>query len=181
VIQSSLIDKLRMGEEPAFEELVLATSSRLMTVAKVYTNSPQDAQDVLQDAYIICFEKIETFVGNEPKAFYGWMKRITINLSLAKNRKKYKKAETSLDAMVLDSPFDAEILSEMSKQEIMELVFELSPGYRQVFALFAIEGYSHKEIGEQLGITASTSRSQFIRAKRILQEKITQLQNYNVA
>jgi len=152
-----------------------------MTVARVYATSKEDAQDVLQDAYVICFNKVHTFQGNEPKAFYGWMKKITMNLAFSKNRKKHKKVETSLDGMALDQPFDAQILSAMSRQEIMELVFSLPEGYRQVFALFVIEGYSHKEIAKKLNITPSTSRSQLLRAKRVLQIKIKQLQNFDVA
>ncbi len=180
MIKSELILRLRKGQEPAFTELVLATSDRLMTVAKIYANSAEDAQDILQDAYIIFFEKVSTFSGDEPKAFYAWMKRITINLALSKNKKRYKQVETSLDAMEMDMPFDAQILSAMSRQEIMTLVLDLPAGYRQVFALFVIEGYSHREIAEQLGIEPSTSRSQFIRAKRILQKKVGLLQNFDI-
>jgi len=181
LIQSNLINRLRKGEEPAFKELVLATSSRLMTVARVYADSAEDAQDVLQDAYVICFEKVATFSGEEPKAFYAWMKKITINLALYKNRKKYKKVETSLDAVGIDRAFDAQILSSLNRKELMELIFSLPDGYRQVFALFAIEGFSHKEIADRLGIKASTSRSQFLRAKKVLQEKIKQLEKFDVA
>lgn len=175
MLQASIIQRLRNGEEPAFTELVLSTSSRLMTVAKVYTDSVQDAEDILQDAYVIVYQKIGMFVGDEPKAFYGWMKRILINLALSKNKKKYKKLEQSLDTMVVDQPFNANVLSNLSRDEIMQLVFSLPSGYRQVFALFAIEGYSHKEIAEQLGVKVSTSRSQFLRAKRVMQEKVNRL------
>ena len=180
MIRAELIHKLRKGQEPAFAELVLVTSPRLMTVAKLYTNSVQDAQDVLQDAYIICFEKMATFVGDEPKAFYGWMKRITINLAISKNRKLYKRNERSTDMSTLDPPFDADVLSEMSRREIMAIIMDLAPSYRRIFGLYVLEGYSHKEIASMLDISASTSRSQFIRAKRILQKKIGQLQNLDV-
>lgn len=169
-----LIHELKNGEESAFKELVLTFSKSLMTVSKVYTNSLEDAEDVLQDAFIIIFEKISTFTGIEKKMFFGWMKRITINLALSKNKKKYKIMEQSLDALELDQAIDAQILSDLSEQEIMKMIFELPAGYRQVFALFAIEGYSHKEIAEKLNIASSTSRSQFVRAKRILQKQVNQ-------
>lgn len=181
MFETDLIHRLRKGEEPAFTELVLATSHRLMSVAKVYTNTLEDAQDVLQDAYIICFEKVNTFKGDEPKAFYGWMKKITINLAFSKNSNKYKKLETSLEDVGIDQPLDAQILSNLSQQEIMNLVFNLPAGYKQIFALFAIEGYSHKEIATLLGIKTSTSRSQFVRAKRLLQEKFNHIQSYDAA
>lgn len=172
MIKPHLIQRLKKGEESAFSELVLSTSLHLMTVAKVYTNSYEDAEDVLQDAYIICFEKITSFDNNEPKAFYSWLKRVTINTAISKGRKKYRQSEKSLDVVENEYAFDAKIINELSKKELMELIFRLPTGFRQVFALFVIEGYSHKEIGEMLGITSSTSRSQFVRAKRILQKEI---------
>lgn len=167
-----LIERLKKGEESAFTELVLATSMRLMTVAKVYTQNDQDAQDVLQDAYITCFEKVALFENNGPKAFYSWLKRITINTAISKYRKKYRHMEQSLEITQGEQSFDAGIISELSQKELMEKVFELPAGFRQIFALFVIEGYSHKEIGEMLGIKSATSRSQFVRAKRALQKKI---------
>ena len=150
-----------------------------MTVAKVYTNSNEDAQDVLQDALIIVFEKVSTFKGENPAAFYSWMKKITINLALGLNRKKSKTMESSLDELNIDRPFDAQILEKLGQQEIMKLIYSLPLGYRQVFALFVIEGYSHKEIAKKLDIKPSTSRSQLIRAKRLLQKEIEQL--YKIA
>lgn len=174
MIGSGLIQRLKRREESAFTELVLSTSLRLMTVAKVYAHTHEDAKDVLQDTYIICFEKVPTFDNNDPKAFYSWLKKIAINTALSKNKKKYRHVEQSLELTEQDHPFDARIINELSKQELMELVFKLPTGFRQVFALFVIEGYSHKEIGEMLGISSSTSRSQFVRAKRVLQKKIQQ-------
>jgi len=172
---TGLIQRLRNGEEPAFTELVLSFSSRLMTVAKVYTNSEADAQDVLQDAFIIVFQKVSSFVGDNPQAFFAWMKRITINLAITKNKKTYKKMEQSLQASGVDHAFDEQLIAKLSRAEIMELVYKLPAGYKQVFALFVLEGYSHKEIAEQLDITSSTSRSQLVRAKKLLQVQVNNL------
>lgn len=179
MIDQQLIQRLKGNEEPAFKELVLHHSYKLMTVAKVYTHSIHDAQDVLQDALIIIFEKVSTFQGDNPAAFYTWMKRIVINKALSLKRKASRTRETSLDEMNVDQPFDANILSKLSQEEIMKLIYELPLGYRQVFALFVIEGYSHKEIATKLKIKPSTSRSQFIRAKRLLQKEIELL--YKIA
>lgn len=172
---TGLIQRLRNGEEPAFRELVLSFSSRLMTVAKIYTDSAADAEDVLQDAFIVVFQKVTSFRGDNDLAFFGWMKRITINLAISKNRKTYKRVEQSLQASGIDHPFDEQLIAKLSKDEIMNLVYNLPSGYRQVFALFVLEGYSHKEIAEQLGITSSTSRSQLVRAKKLLQTQINHL------
>lgn len=168
-----LISRLKNNEEPAFDELVLTFAARLMTVAKVYTHNSADAKDILQDAFIIIFQKIGSFQGSEEKLFYGWMKRIVINLALAKNKKSTRRQESELDLIVEDIGIDAEVLSMLNQKDIMDLIFELPNGYREVFALFVIEGYSHKEIGNKLDIKESTSRSQFTRAKRVLRAKIT--------
>ena len=179
MIDKHLIKRLKENDESAFKELVHQHSFRLMTVAKVYTHSLHDAQDVLQDALIIVFEKISNFKGDNPAAFYGWMKKITINRALGLNRKKFKSMESSLEDLKDDQPFDAHILSKLSQQEIMKLIYSLPIGYRQVFALFVMEGYSHKEIAKMLEIQPSTSRSQFTRAKAMLKRELEQL--YKIA
>lgn len=171
--ENNLIQRLRDGNESAFKELILSFSSKLMTVAKVYTDSVEDAEDVLQDAFIVSFEKIHKFHGDEIKAFYGWMKRVTINLALDKNKKKYKKMEIGLGSQ--DISMDETAISKMTSDEIMEIIFSLPSGYKQVFALHVLEGYSHKEISELLGVKPSTSRSQLVRAKSILRDKVNNL------
>ncbi len=179
MIDKYLIKKLKENDESAFKELVHQHSYKLMTVAKVYTHSLHDAQDVLQDALIIIFEKVSSFKGDIPAAFYSWMKTIVINRALGINRKKFKSMETSLEDLKIDQPIDAQILSKLSQQEIMKLIYSLPIGYRQVFALFVLEGYSHNEIAEMLDIKPSTSRSQFVRAKGMLKRELEQL--YKIA
>ncbi len=180
MIESQLILKLKEKQESAFTKLVLATSNHLNAVAKLYLPATEDAEDILQDAYIICFEKIHSFKGNEPKAFYAWMKKITINLALSKHRNKLRKSMSPWDESLEDIAFDSRILSDLQRDDLMKLVFELPEGYRQVFGLFAIEGFNHREVANQLGIKESTSRSQLIRAKRTLQKKINHLQKLHV-
>lgn len=170
-----LIIGLKQGKEEAFKKLVFTYSARLLTVARIYSASEEDAKDMLQDAFILVFRKVGGFEGDQEKAFFGWMKRIIINLCLSRSQKRYLKLEKSLDAMVLDPAMDETAVSKLSHDEIMNLVFSLPDGYRQVFALFAIEGYSHREISERLSIGESSSRSQYLRARRILQTKITRL------
>ena len=170
-----LITGLKEGKEEAFKKLVFTYSARLMTVARIYSASEQDAEDMLQDAFILVFRKVGGFQGSEEKAFFGWMKRIIINLCLSRSQKRYLKLEKSLDAMIIDQGIEPNIVAKLSHDEIMKLVFNLPDGYRQVFALFAIEGYSHKEVAEKLSIGESSSRSQYLRARRILQSKIANL------
>ena len=169
---SKLITRLKKHEEAAFKEMVFSFSSRLMTIARIYARTEDDAKDTLQDAFVVVYRKIQDFEGSEEAAFYGWVKRIIINISLSKNQRKYRHFESSLDAMVMDSGFDEQTISKLSHQEIMDIIFNLPEDYRQVFALHVIEGYSHKEIGEILNMTETNSRTHLYRSKKLLQEKI---------
>lgn len=168
----TLVTNLKKGDESAFRELVYRFSARLMTIARIYARSEEDAKDTLQDAFVIVFRKIKGFEGENEAQFYGWLKRIIINISLSKNQRKYRNLESSLNALEIDKGFDEQIISNLTHQEIMELIFNLPDDYRQVFALFAIEGYSHKEIAIMLNITETNSRTHLYRSKKLLKEKI---------
>jgi len=168
----SLIKRLVKGDESAFKQLVLDYTQRLMTVAKIYANSVQEAQDNLQDTFIVILDKISDFEGQEDYQLYAWMKKILIYKSLNKNQKKYKKVESSLELVHDYTNIEADAVSQLSHQEIINLVYDLPEGYKQVFALYVLEGFSHKEIGVKMGIAESSSRSQFSRAKKILQNRI---------
>mgnify|MGYP000267868513 CR=1 FL=1 len=171
----SLVTKLKQGEESAYKELVLNYSRRLMTVAKIYSRNEEEAKDILQDAFVLVFRKIEIFKGHEEAALYGWMKRMVINLCLSRNQKKYRKMESSMEIVVHDKGIQADAINNLSHAEIMEMVFNLPEGYKQVFALYAVEGFSHKEIAQVLGIKESSSRSQYSRARKILQSEFHNL------
>lgn len=177
----NLLKRLKKGEQRAYKELVFHFTGRLMTIARIYSNSEEDAKDVLQEAFILVFRKIDQFNGQEEKQLYGWMKRIIINLCLSRNQKKFRRMEKSLDTMDFDKGVDAQAITNISHQEIMNLIFTLPEGYRQVFALFAIEGYSHREIAERLNIGESSSRSQYSRAKKLLQSEFKNLYNVLIA
>lgn len=169
---SKLLTRLKSNEEAAFKELVFSFSSRLMTIARLYAKSEADAKDTLQDTFVVVYRKIQSFEGHHEAAFYGWLKRIVINISLSKNQRKYRHLESSLDAMTVDSGFDEDTISKMTHQEIMDIIFNLPDDYRQVFALHVIEGYSHKEIAEKLNMTETNSRTHLYRSKKLLQERI---------
>lgn len=171
----SLIARLKKGQEPAYKELVFAFSARLMTVARIYSKNEEDAKDVLQDAFILVFKKVKSFEGTEERAFYGWMKKLIINLCLSRNQRKFRHLEKSLETIKVEQSVHSAAISNLSHEEIMNLIFELPDGYRQVFALYAIEGFSHKEIAEQLTIAEGSSRSQYSRARKILQFKCANL------
>jgi len=169
------IQRLAQGDESAFKQLVLDNTQKLMAVAKIYASSIHEAQDNLQDTFIVVLNKIGEFRGSEDYQLYAWMKQILIYKSLNKNQKVYKRLESSIDLVKEQTQLEASAISQLSHQEIVDLVYNLPEGYKQVFALYVIEGYSHKEIGLKMGIAESSSRSQFSRAKKILQNKINEL------
>ncbi len=140
-----------------------------------YSSDAESAQDLLHDGFIKVFTHIASYEGKG--SFEGWMKRIFINLALETIRKDKTKKQYSEDIENLSDIDDIRDNSEddmarISESELMKMVQELPPGYRSVFNLYAIEEYSHKEISESLGIAEGTSRSQYIRARLLLQEKV---------
>ena len=135
-----------------------------------------DAEDVLQEGFITLFTKLKDYKGDG--SFEGWARRIFVTTALMSLRKK--------DALKMSEELDvvrgmkAETTSQIQNigyKELMELVMSLPPGFRTVFNMYAIEGYSHKEIAETLGITETTSRTQFSRARVWLQNKIHEREN----
>lgn len=147
-----------------------------------YSSDTDSAQDLLQDGFIKIFANIGSYEGKG--SFEGWMKRVFVNLALESIRKdKIKKQyvediENISEDDIVDTDMSADE-NELSENILMSFVQTLPSGYRSVFNLYAIEDYSHKEIAEMLGIAESTSRSQYIRARALLQEKIKEYRRLN--
>ena len=132
------------------------------------------ARDLLQDGFVKIFTSMDSYTGSG--SFEGWMRKIFVNCALEYLRKSDVLREaTDLDNTAELIQPDSSAISDMSAAELMNLVKELPVGFRTVFNMFAIEGYSHKEISEMLNITESTSRSQYTRAKQLLQRRINAL------
>ena len=147
---------------------------KMFSVCKRYLSSDQEAEDVLQEGFIKLFQRIDTY--NFQGSFEGWSRRLFVNTALDQIR-KYKKSRFSED---VDNPnlhleMDAFIIEGMEADNLMKLLDSLPKAYKLVFNLFAIEGYSHKEIGEMLEITENTSKSQYFRAKALLQKKLEEV------
>lgn len=172
--EQQLIEGCRNGERLAQKELYDVYSRKMMGVCLRYVSDRETARDLLQDGFVKIFTSIDSYSGLG--SFEGWMRRIFVNCALEHLRKSDVLREaTDLDNTVeLVQPHSSAI-SDLSAAELMNLVYELPTGFRTVFNLFAIEGYSHKEIGEMLNITESTSRSQFTRARQLLQRRINAL------
>ncbi len=137
-----------------------------------YAKNHQDAQDILQEGFIKIFENLHTY--KRKGSFEGWMKRIIINTAL----KKYKENISHLSVELNEN--ESEYLEQTIYNDNIEIhdlinkVQNLPTQYRIVFNMYAIEGYSHKEIGENLGISETTSRTNYLRARNILREKLEQ-------
>lgn len=172
--EQQLIEGCRKGERRAQKELYEMYSRKMMGVCLRYVSDRETARDLLQDGFVKVFTNINAYSG--VGSFEGWMRKIFVNCALEYLRKSDVLREaTDLDnTSELVQP-DSTVISDLSAAELMKLVQELPAGFRTVFNMFAIEGYSHKEISEMLNITESTSRSQFTRARQLLQRRINAL------
>lgn len=163
------IKKKRRARKELFERY----HKRLRGVCLRYCSSKDEAEDVLLMGFLNILKKIESYNGKG--SFEGWMRRIIINTAIdnyRKNKKHYDYSELeevdieSIPSLITGFP------DNLSTQDILALVQNLPHGYRVVFNLFAIEGYSHSEIGKMLGISANTSKTQLHKARIILQEQL---------
>ncbi len=157
-------------EAHAQRELYTLMSPQLMGVCMRYARNVPEAEDILQEGFIKVFQKIKKY--NFQGSWEGWVRRIMINTAIDYLRKqKNYQYQLSIEEGEGLSVSTQEI-DELELEYLYQVIQELPPGYRLVFNLYAIEGYSHKEIGQQLGISESTSRSQYTRARAILIKRI---------
>ena len=169
--EQHIIDGCKKGKPDFQKELVLKYSGLLMTVCRRYSRDAEFAKDILQEALIKILKSISNY--EEKGSFEAWMKRITINTALKYFDKSSFKNEVFILEDLNDKNVVPDIYSQLGAEELMTLIDNLPNGFREVFNLFAIEGYSHKEIGELLGVTESTSRSQLTRARSLLKKQLT--------
>ena len=143
----------------------------MLGVCYRYTGNRYEAEDLLQEGFIRAFHHLKDFRGDG--SLEGWLRRIMVTTALNfLKREKQLREQRELNDATEETDEAVDILKQLESAEVMKLIQQLSPGYRAVLNLFAIEGFSHKEIGEMLGINESTSRSQFTRAKQMLKRLI---------
>jgi RNA polymerase sigma-70 factor (ECF subfamily) len=143
----------------------------MMGVCLRFANCTEEAEDMLQNGYIKVFENIHTFKGTG--SLEGWIRKIMINEALNHIRKnKAMKLNMDIEDVGYMLPAQSHIAENLNAQDLLKIIQHLPVGFRTVFNLYAIEGYSHKEIADQLGITESTSKSQYSRARAHLQKLI---------
>jgi len=173
-----LIAGCKQGKREYQKQLYEKYARTMYGICLRYCPNPEVAQDLLHDGFIKIFSAIGSF--SEKGSFEGWMKRVFINLALESIRKE-KTIITTEDLQnisdIVDN--DNENSDEISEDDLLKMIQELPHGYRTVFNLYAIENLSHKEIAKVLDIAEGTSRSQYIRARQILQEKVLEFQKKN--
>jgi RNA polymerase sigma-70 factor (ECF subfamily) len=135
-----------------------------------YAANAEEAEDILQEGFIKVFRKLDSF--RSEGSFEGWIRRIFVNTSIEHfRRKNYLQPITEREEATVEGKY-LSVLDELAERDIIGLVQQLSPGYRTVFNMYVVEGYTHKEIADSLGISEGTSKSQLSRAKLILQNLV---------
>lgn len=168
-----LINDCKNNNRKAQEQLYRLYSGKLFAVCLKYSRNYAEAQDNLQDGFLIIFQKIGQY--SFKGSFDGWLKRVMINNVLQQYRQ-----QTFLSLVNEDIAEDYEIElddDEISLDYLLKIIQELPDRYRLVFNLYVIDGYSHAEIAEMLNINIGTSKSNLARGRMILKEKIEQLKN----
>ena len=172
----TLIDSCIKGDRAAQKALYDRLAPRMFPLCIRYVSDRNLAEDVLQDGFVTLFTRLKDYKGEG--SFEGWARRIFVTTALMNLRKKDAlKMSDDLEAargIRTDAPSQ---LQNLRYKDLMAMITELPPGFRTVFNMYAIEGYSHKEIGEALGISETTSRTQLSRARQWLQNKIKEKEN----
>lgn len=170
ITESDLINGCIEGNRKMQEELYQRFSPKMYAVCLRYASNTEEAQDILQEGFIKIFRKLGSFRGEG--SFEGWIRRIFVNTAIEHfRRRRYLQPVSEKEENTIEGK-NVSALDGLAEKDILALIQELSPGYRTVFNMYVIEGYSHKEIGEMLGISEGTSKSQLSRAKVILQEMV---------
>lgn len=163
-----LIEKCAKNDRKAQAEVYQIYAGKLFGLCLKYSRNREEAQDNLQDGFITIFNKIHSF--NHKGSFEGWMKRVVVNTALAKYRNK-----NLLSLVTEEIPEEVIVAVDeetVSIDYLLEIIQQLPDRYRLVFNLYILDGYSHKEIAEELKITVGTSKSNLSRARVILKGKI---------
>lgn len=172
---SELIRKCKQGDPQSQSQLYNKYAPILMAICLRYARNQEDAEDILHDSFVKILTNIDKV--DENWAYVGWMKTIVVNTAINAYREKIKTGvSVDIDEMQ-DAIKDVRLATNdfLSQELLMKCISELPDGYRTVFNLYEIDGYSHLEISEMTGISYSTVRSQLFKAKRALKKKIENL------
>jgi RNA polymerase sigma factor (sigma-70 family) len=173
-----LIEECLAGKRKAHNELYKRFSPLLYGICLRYSANRIEAQDILQEGFIKVFSSLSSY--ESKGSFEGWIKRVVINNALNHIRDNAKQQLFSDYSQVENIPDNAPEVDESSpppdKETLLRLIQGLPEGYRMVFNLYVFEDYTHKEIAEAAGISENTSKTQLMRARNLLQKKLSELQ-----
>jgi len=164
----ALVEACKKGDKKAQKKLYDKYAATMYAICLRYMSNEDEAKDSLQEGFIKVYKNIQKF--NHTGSFEGWLKRIFVNTSIEQIRKR--KMHYDINDMDANTPEFAKNLqlSSIDADKIMGLVKKLPSGYRTVFNMYCVDGYSHKEIAEYLNVSENTSKSQLFKARKMLQE-----------
>ena len=170
--EHDMIEGCKKGDRHAQRLLYNRFSGKMYALCCRYVKDKMEAEDVMITAFTKIMDRINQYKGEG--SFEGWVRRVMVNESLSYlRRNKSMYVETDIKAADLEPDYER-LDSQLEAQDLLKLISELPSGYRIVFNLYAIDGYSHKEIGDQLGINENTSKSQLSRARALLQKRLVE-------
>ena len=173
--ENELIEGCRKGDRASQKALYERYCRKMMVVCLRYSKSTLEAEDILQESFVKIFQSIKDF--RQEAKLETWITRIMVNTALNSQRKKLY-LYPMVDVEEINLPTDEVSLSGINFNQLLEMVQSLPQGCQIVFNMFAIEGFSHKEIAEMLGISEGTSKSQYARARSLLQSKLLKESSY---
>lgn len=165
--EDDLIKEALAGKEAAFKALYELYKKAMYIICLRYNDNKEDAEDRLQESFIKIFKELHQF-DRERGSFYTWCSRVTINTNLEYIRKQKIVFQEIKEDTINSMKEQYNVLAEMELKEIILQVQKMPPGYRTVFNLYFFEGYNHKEIAENLGISENTSKTQLMKSKAYL-------------
>jgi RNA polymerase sigma factor (sigma-70 family) len=173
-VDKNLLDGCRRHDKHAQRFLYEHFAPRMLALCNRYVKDRMEAEDLMVVAFTKVLDRIRQYKGEG--SFEGWIRRIMVNEALSfLRRNKSMYLETDIEAADREPDYE-NLESTLEAEDLMKLISELPPGYRIVFNLYAIDGFSHQEIATQLGITENTSKSQLSRARAQLQKRLLQLE-----
>ncbi|MDD5693807.1 MAG: RNA polymerase sigma factor [Bacteroidales bacterium] len=167
-----IISGCKSGKVRDQEKLFNLFSEEMFGVCLYYSRDTSDAEDLLHDGFLKIFKHIHSF--RYQGSFEGWMRKIMVNTSLERFRKERHIYPLSEVENKVEDVMEENIIGQIATKDLLKMIQDLSPRYRMVFNLYAVEGYSHREISRMLGITEGTSKSNLARARAILQRNVRQ-------
>lgn len=167
-----LVRLCKKGHRISQERLFKLSYPLALNVSRRFTNDLEEAKSVVNEGMLKVFQQLDRY--SPEMSFGGWVRRIIVNSAIDHYRrvKRYRDRYVDYEGDELSHRFDEGILDKISADEILTLVQELPPAYRLVFSLYAVEGYNHREIAEQLGISEGTSKSNYAKSKAKMQKAL---------